>query len=67
MQGKERPKEPGLRALRTARELQEGMVSIQAFNFYIWRFYLNHLYLKLMLLSWGLPVGDNGGAWLLFR
>lgn len=27
MQGMERPKEPGLSALRTVRELQEGMVS----------------------------------------
>lgn len=27
MQGMERPKEPGLKSLRTIRELQEGMVS----------------------------------------
>jgi hypothetical protein len=32
LQGLERRKEPGLRALRTIRELQEGMVSNEFFS-----------------------------------
>lgn len=33
MQGMERPKEPGLRSLRTVRELQEGMVLMEILSF----------------------------------
>ena len=33
LQGLERPKEPGLKSLRTVRELQEGMVSYDFFSY----------------------------------
>lgn len=60
--GVERPKEPGLKSLRTARDLLEGMV--RAKKKALGAYHLSSLIIVLMICMYA---GDNGGTRMLFH